>query len=111
MTLIGFIMVLLVVCVFAAVGMKLVPIYSEYMSVKSAMNSVAKEGVGNKDIGDIQVMLQRRFDIDYVTSINAKQLRFAPGAGTKKLNMNYEVRTPFVYNVDFVVKFDYSVEL
>ena len=34
-----------------------------------------------------------------------------PGTGGKQLNMNYEVRTPFVYNLDFVGKFDYSVDL
>jgi Domain of unknown function (DUF4845) len=111
-TLMGFIFLLLVAAFFALIGMKLVPVYSEFMSVKSSMNALAKEGgMGDKDISDIQKDLQRRFDIDYVDSIQAKQAKLMPGTGGKQLNMNYEVRTPFVYNIDFVVKFDYSVDL
>jgi len=110
-TLMGFIMVLLVGAFFALIAMKLVPIYSEFFSVKSSMNAIATEGLGAKDITEIQKALQRKFDIDYVDTVTAKQARIVPGTGGKQLNMTYEVRKPFVYNIDFVVKFDYSVDL
>jgi Tfp pilus assembly major pilin PilA len=110
-TLMGFIMVLIVGAFFALIAMKLVPIYSEFFSVKSSMKSIASDGLGEKDISEIQTALQRKFDIDYVDSVTAKQARIVPGTGGKQLNMNYEVRKPFVYNIDFVVKFDYSVDL
>jgi len=110
-TLLGFIMALLVAAFFALIAMKLGPVYSEFFSVKSSMNALAKENVGDKDLASIQKALQRRFDIDYVEAVKAKQAKIVPGTGGKQLNMNYEVRTPFVYNIDFVVKFDYSVDL
>lgn len=110
-TLMGFIMVLIVGAFFALIAMKLVPIYSEFFSVKSSMKSVANDGLGDKELSEIQAALQRKFDIDYVDSVSAKQARIVPGTGGKQLNMNYEVRKPFVYNIDFVVKFDYSVDL
>ena len=110
-TLMGFIMVLIVGAFFALIAMKLVPIYSEFFSVQSSMKAIANEGLGAKDITEIQTALQRKFDIDYVDTVTAKQARIVPGTGGKQLNMNYEVRKPFVYNIDFVVKFDYSVDL
>ena len=110
-TLLGFIFVAIIGAFFAFIAMKLMPVYSEFFSVKSSMNSLAKESVSGEDLTSIQTKLQRRFDIDYVETVTAKQAKIVPGTGGKQLNMNYEVRTPFVYNVDFVVKFDYSVDL
>ncbi len=110
-TLMGFILALIVAAFFALIAMKLVPVYSEFFSVKSSMKAIASEGLGEKDLSQIQSALQRKFDIDYVDSVTAKQAKIVPGTGGKQLNMNYEVRKPFVYNVDFVVKFDYSVDL
>jgi len=110
-TLIGFIFIAIVGAFFAYIAMKLGPVYAEFFSVKSSMDSLAKENVGQTDLSAIQKQLQRRFDIDYVETVTAKQAKIVPGTGGKQLNMNYEVRTAFVYNVDFVVKFDYSVDL
>jgi len=110
-TLMGFLFVAIIGAFFAFMAMKLMPVYSEFFSVKSSMDALAKENVGEEDITSIQKKLQRKFDIDYVDTVPATQAKIVPGSGGKKLNMNYEVRTAFVYNVDFVVKFDYSVDL
>ena len=32
-------------------------------------------------------------------------------ANSDEIDMNYEVRKPFIYNIDFVIKFDYSIAL
>lgn len=48
-TMIGFLMVLVIVGFFAYAAMRLVPVYTEYFSVRKAMKSVAGEvGVANK---------------------------------------------------------------
>ena len=50
MTLIGFVVVLAVVGLFAYVGMKLFPMYSEFYAVKSALKGLASEpGIGSQD--------------------------------------------------------------
>lgn len=111
-TLIGFILVMVVVAGIAIVAMNLVPVYSENFSVKKAMASVADEpGADRKDIIELQKKLQKHFDIDYVESVQAKEAKIVREDGSTLLVLNYEVRKPLVYNLDFVAKFDNSVAL
>src|SRR5690606_29400270 len=68
-TLLGFIIVLAVVGLFAYVGMKLFPMYSEYYSVRSAMKGLANEpGIANTDPRKIQDLFFRRLKIDYTSN-------------------------------------------
>ncbi|HMB57041.1 MAG TPA: DUF4845 domain-containing protein [Arenimonas sp.] len=106
-TLMGFIMILILVMVFVGVGMQLVPVYSEYYSVKAAMDSVVKEGL-DTDITDVQRKISKHFNTDYVNSVDQKQIVFAPASGNKKLMVHYEVRKPLMGNVEFLVTFDYT---
>ena len=58
MSLIGFFMVLTVVCIFAFVGLKIFPPFQEYFSVKQAMASVQSQpGVSKKTPREIRGML------------------------------------------------------
>ncbi|HBK57577.1 MAG TPA: DUF4845 domain-containing protein [Xanthomonadales bacterium] len=111
-TLIGFVIVLAVVGFFAFMAMKLVPIYQEYMSVVSAMDALKTEaGIGNKSPPQIRDMLARRFDISYVESVKPENIKLSRSGEGYTLQIKYEVRKPFVYNIDIVVSFDRSVEL
>ena len=63
-TLLGFIIVLAVVGLFAYVGMKLFPMYSEFYSVKSALKGLANEpGIANTDPAKIKDLFFRRLYI------------------------------------------------
>ena len=55
MTLIGFVIVLAVIGFFAYVGMKLIPMYSEFYAVKSALKGLqAEPGIANQAPAKIQ---------------------------------------------------------
>lgn len=108
-TLIGFVLVLLIVSFFAFMAMRLVPVYTEYYSVVKAMKSVSTEDASS--LGKIQNSLQRHFDVGYVDTVKGKDAKIIRDNNGTQLNMNYEVRRPFIYNIDFVVKFDYTVDL
>ena len=111
LTLLGFLMVLGVVGVFAFVGLKLFPVYSEYYSVVSDMKGVQSEpGVAQMSPVEVRDKLFRRFYISYVTSVKAQNVKITRNNGYN-LNVNYEVRKPLIYNLDFVAKFDKTVEL
>lgn len=108
LTLMSFIIVLAVLGFFGYIVAKLWGPYYEFTNVKRAMDSVASEtGSGDKNISQLQVSLQKHFDVGYVESIDAKQATLVKD----QLSMNYEVRTGFIYNIDFVIKFDYAVAL
>ena len=109
-TLLGFILVMIVVAGMAVIAMNLVPVYSESFSVKRAMEDLATEpGAAQKTLPELQKMLQKRFDIDYVESVLAKEAKLERKDGVTQLLLNYEVRKPLVYNLDFVAKFDNTV--
>lgn len=111
LTLMGFMMVLAVVGVFAFVGIKLFPVYSEYYSVVSDMKGVQSEpGVANMSPNEVRDKLFRRFYISYVSSVKNENVKITRNNGYN-LNVNYEVRRPLIYNLDFVAKFDKTVEL
>ena len=111
-TLIGFIMVMIVAGFFAYMAMKLVPIYSEYQGVLSAMKDVANQsGAANADLVTMQRSLQKHFDIGYVDSVQGKDATLIRSKTGNELNLKYEVRTPFIYNIYFVVAFDHTERL
>jgi Tfp pilus assembly protein PilE len=111
-TLVSFIIVLVVVGFFFYMGMVLGPTYSEYYGVVKSMKDLASQPESQKmDLAKLQNSLQRYFDVGYVESVQAKQLKLIRNKDTNDIEMNYEVRRPFIYNIDFVVKFDFTTPL
>ena len=112
-TLIGFIIVLVVAGFFAYMGMVLGPAYSEYYSVVKAINTVAADATPNTtDMTQIRRALDRQFNVGYVDSVTGADAKLIRDKTTGNMvSMVYEVRTPFIYNIDFVVKFAHTVPL
>lgn len=107
-TLIGFLMVLIIVGFFAYAAMRLVPIYTEYMSVVSAMKKVAAQpGAADMTPFDVRSSLAKHFDISYVDSVKPNDIRVNRDRNPS-INISYEVRKPFIGNVDIVVSFDHT---
>lgn len=110
-TFIGFVMLLAIVGFFAYAAMRLVPIYTEYYAVTSAMKAVAAEnGAAEMQPGDIRNMLIKRFDVSYVTSVNPNDIRIRRDRNPS-ITVAYEVRKPFISNIDIVVSFSHTQEL
>lgn len=105
------------VAIFLAIlTMKLVPIYVEHESVKSMVDDIAADS--NMKNANKRVI---RTKIDKVLNINsmddqlrAKDFVIERVKGSKdrrELKVEYEVRKPWMANLDFVVKFKYGKEL
>ncbi|MGI8560255.1 MAG: DUF4845 domain-containing protein [Luteimonas sp.] len=107
-TLIGFVIVLGVVGLFAYVGMKLFPMYMEYYGVKQALKGLASEpAIANSEPAKIRDLFFRRLYINYsddnVTNDNVKVTRVESGW---QMDVKYEVRKPMIANLDVVGKFE-----
>lgn len=110
-TLLGLVIVLFVLGFAAFIGMKLFPVYQEYFSVVQAMKSVAAQpGVSRRQPQEIKEMLMKRFYISYVESVKRQHIKVIQQQGLT-LQIEYEVRRPLIGNIDFVAKFDKSMEL
>ncbi|MEO6264324.1 MAG: DUF4845 domain-containing protein [Luteimonas sp.] len=112
MTLIGFVIVLGVVGLFAYVGMKLIPMYSEYYAVKQALSGLAAEpGIADRDPAKIQDLFFRRLYISYAEHVKPENVKIKRVDRGWKMDVNYEVREPIIANLDVVGKFATSQDL
>jgi hypothetical protein len=106
MTLIGFVIVLAVAGLFAYVGMKLVPMYSEYYAVKQALKGLAAEpGIANRDPAKIEDSFFRRLYISYAEDVKPEHVKIKRIDAGWQMDVDYEVRKPLMYNLDVVGKF------
>ncbi len=106
MTLIGFVIVLAVVGLFAYIGMKLVPMYSEFYAVKSALKGLSAEpGIADQDPAKIQDLFFRRLYISYAENVKPENVKIKRVDAGWQMDVNYEVRKPIISNLDVVGKF------
>lgn len=112
MTLTSFLIVLIVVAFAIYVGMKLLPMYQEYYSVRSAMKSLANEpGTADMDPSKVQDLFFRRMNINYSDRLKPQDVKFERIDGGWRMKVNYEVRRELIGNLDVVGKFDTSQDL
>ena len=110
-TLIGFIMVLTIIGFFAYIGIRVGPVYSEYYSVKTAMDRVADTpGVGNMTPAAVKKLLEKNFFSSYVERVKATQAKVTRSRG-KRLMIKYDVQEPLMGNMELLMHFEYSVDL
>ncbi|MBS0569256.1 MAG: DUF4845 domain-containing protein [Proteobacteria bacterium] len=113
-TLIGFAIVLIVVGFFAYAAMKLIPVYSEYFGVVKSMKSLQSEpSIDTMTIEEIRRKLDTIFDVQYVdeTDVPLSAVTLITTNGQRSLNVSYSVDKPFIYNVDLLVHFNYTLDL
>lgn len=112
MTLIGFIIVLAVVGVFIYMGMKVIPMYSEYYAVKQALDGLAKEPeISQQDPAKIKDLFFRRLYISYADTVKSEHVKIARKDAGYVMTVEYEVRKPLIANLDVVGKFKAEQEL
>ncbi|SFN05542.1 DUF4845 domain-containing protein [Dokdonella immobilis] len=113
-TFIGFLVVLVVVGFFVYLGMRLVPMYIEYMGVVKSMEQVRSEpGAGNMSPEQVRRSLQFKFDAQYVESgaIPPEAIQVIRQGNAQTLRIRYERRVPFIHNLEILGTFDKSVNL
>ncbi|MCI0516399.1 MAG: DUF4845 domain-containing protein, partial [Woeseiaceae bacterium] len=59
----------------------------------------------------IRTSINRRFDIESVSEITAKDVTVTPSGNGFIVKAAYDHTTPFIANIYFTVKFDESVEV
>ena len=112
MTLIGFVIVLAVVGVFIYMGMKVIPMYSEYYAVKQALQGLAGEpGIADQNPAKIKDLFFRRLYISYADTVKSEHVKIVRKDAGYVMTVKYEVRKPLIANLDVVGKFETEKEL
>lgn len=112
MTLIGFLIVLSMVLVFAYLAMRIIPIYVEYASVINAMDGVAEES-GSSRYTPVQIKTKfiDRLWVNYTNSNVSRENVFVVRQDGVRLRVKYSVTKPLVGNLSLVADFDRQVLL
>jgi hypothetical protein len=110
MTTLGLIILVAFVGLFAFAGIRLTPIYLNYMKVLGVINGVQEEFDGaNASRSAIRSSISRRFDVESVSEITAREVTVTSVDGGYEVRAQYSHIAPFIANVSFSVEFDKAV--
>lgn len=105
----GFLLVAIVVIMFAVLAMKLVPAYIEFFSVKKILNAMGQDNeVKSMTNAEIRNSFAKRADVGYVTVVKPADLNVDRAGGNMVISTEYEYRTPLVANISLIVDFKAS---
>jgi len=106
MTTLGLIILVAFVGLFAFAGIRLTPIYLNYMKVLGVINGVQEEFDGaNASRSAIRSSISRRFDVESVGEITAGEVTVTTVDGGFEVRAQYSHVAPFIANVSFSVEF------
>jgi len=109
-TTVGFLILAVFIGLFAFAGMRLSPVYLNYMKVTGVLDGVFKEfDSQNPSRASIQKSIRRRFDVESVTVITARDIKIVNESGGFRIEAVYDHMAPFIGNVSFLVHFDKKV--
>ena len=107
MTTLGLVILVIFVGTFAFAAIRLTPVYLNYMKVAGVVSGVQEEfdGAGPTRAA-IRTSIARRFDIDSVAVIKAKDVTVTKTENGFDVAVVYSHKAPFIANISFVVDFD-----
>ena len=112
MTMLGFLITLAVIMFFLFCGMKILPMYTEYYSVKKALAGMASEpGLANSSKENVRKLFMRRLDMSYALNVKPDALKIESTDQGYMLTVDYELRKELIANLDVVGKFHAQQEL
>jgi hypothetical protein len=113
MTFIGLMCILVLVGIIGYAGVRLAPVYLNYMNVVKTMQTTASEFKGdNPDPGRIRTSLERHWEITTITAVDYKDIEITKDeGGGVTLHVAYDDSEPYVGNISLAVHFDKTVKV
>ena len=110
LSMIGFLFVAMVLVFIAILGMKLVPAYIEFTSVKKILNAMSQESdLKSKSNAEIRSDFMKRANVGYVTVVKPEDLSIdRRGGGVPVITVEYAFRTPLFGNLSLIADFNAS---
>ena len=104
-TLLGLMIVSVVVIIFALVGMKVVPAYMEFFSVKKVLSTMKQELLAEMSDKEIRTSFDKRASIAYISVVKGSDLIIEKNGDKKDLIMEYQVVKPIAGNISVLIDF------
>lgn len=104
----SFMLILALVIMLGLLGIKIVPMYMEFNSVKSSMNALAAEKFDSAKA--VREALQKRMSANYVESVTRDDITIETEDGAYRVAVDYYVDKPLFYNLSVSGHFEYEVK-
>jgi Domain of unknown function (DUF4845) len=110
-TFIGWLFLLTPLAIVIYSGIRLAPIYLNYMKVVKAMDQAGGELKGGTDPRSIRATIDRHFEIDMVEYPTTKDMKITRDGGSWVIESQYDDDAPLFGNLSLHVTFDKTVRI
>jgi hypothetical protein len=110
-TALGWLILMVPMALVAYVGIRLTPVYLNYMNVSHALTQVSTELTGDMDVDHVRLSLEKHFDVNGITFPDPRDIKVTRMGHGWNVEANYDDQTPLFGNVFILVSFDKSVKL
>jgi hypothetical protein len=110
-TFLGMVVIIAILGFALYAGIRLTPMYLEYMAVARALEQTAKEESGATSPQTLRNALDRRWTIETINSIQPKDIEIKKAGSGFTMRAWYRAETPFISNVSLVADFDKTVRV
>lgn len=111
----NFMFMLIMASMLGLVGMKTLPIYLNFFTLRNAMDTLQQQAEVYDQTPDRLIdLIFRRLDINEVDNlVKPKDFKYEVDEvkGEKKITVNYEERRNVLYNADVAVRFEHTTVL
>ncbi|SRR5712671_5245617 len=112
MTFIGLLCILVLVGTIGYAGVRLVPVYLNYMKLARTMESAAAEFKGETgSLDGVRKSLDRHWAIEDITAVDQKDIEITRDDNGLQLHVAYDDAVPYIANVSLSVHFDKTVKV
>ena len=110
-TFLGMVVIIAILGFALYAGIRLTPMYLEYMAVARALEQTAKEESGATSPQTLRNALDRRWTIETIESIQPKDIEIKKAGSGFTMRAWYRAERPFISNVSLVADFDKTVKV
>jgi hypothetical protein len=112
MTLVGLLCILALVGAVGYAGLRLIPVYLNYLKIARTLDMTAIEAKGdNPDPGNIRRILDRHWAIEDPTAVEVKDIAISKDDSGVSMHVSYDDTVPYIANVSLSVHFDKTVKV
>ena len=103
---------IIIIAIFGSIvltGFKILPMYMEYFTVKSVIETVAADPeIDVKSKRDLWESIKKKLTINQIRTIKQEDVSFSRADGTTTITLDYEVRKPYIAQLFLGAHFVYS---
>jgi hypothetical protein len=101
----GLIFILAIIAMIAVLALKVVPTFTEYLSIKKAIASAKTAGTTP---AEVRSSFDKQADVGYIDSINGKDLDIVNNGGALDVSFAYQKKIPVAGPVSLLIDYEGS---